>query len=53
MDGKRAKDGLITLDQDLFKHHVLVRTGQPLQEGKVKKSQSKNPVQYDAFGYVK
>ena len=44
MDGKRIKDGLITLDQDLVKHHVLVRMGQPLQAGKVKKPQLINPV---------
>ena len=30
MDGKRIKDGLITLDQTLVKHHILVRMGQPL-----------------------
>ena len=45
MDGKRVKDGLITLDRDLVKHHVVIRMGQPLQASKVKKRQSRSPIQ--------
>ncbi len=43
IDGKRLKDGLITLDQDLVKHHVVVRMGQPQQAGKVKKTRLRSP----------
>jgi len=45
MDGKRLKDGLIILDQELVKHHVVVRMGQALQAGKVKKPRSRSPVE--------
>jgi hypothetical protein len=45
MDGQGVKDGLITLDQDLIKHHVVVRMGQPQQAGKVKKARLRSPVE--------
>jgi cyclic beta-1,2-glucan synthetase len=44
IDGKRLEDGLITLDQDLVKHRVVVRMGQPQQAGKTKKTRSRSPV---------
>jgi cyclic beta-1,2-glucan synthetase len=43
MDGKRLKDGLIALDRDLVKHHVVIRMGQSQQAGKVKKTRLRSP----------
>jgi cyclic beta-1,2-glucan synthetase len=45
MDGKRVKDGLIGLDRDLVKHHVVVRMGQPQQAGTAKKTRLGSPVE--------